>query len=213
MKKVSNFTEDNEWGTYFEIEINKFIEPYFNSKLEGKFIKWSTLKVSDIYKNKKDWWKWDIHYNMYEVENSIMPLKSLYFELKTDRYDLTGNVCIEKKCSNKLSGVFHTEADYFIYYMPRYTENNLYLFKPSELTKYLEEKWNMSLRYLGDGGRSLSYIFSKSDFDNDIKELGIGKLLTWKCDIPERFNVTKFNDLGAVYESNELKKYDDDIIL
>jgi hypothetical protein len=213
MKKVSNFINDNEWGTYFENEMHNFIEPYFNRTLlnKGKRIAWSTISISDLFP-KKDWWKWDIKYNIYEMEN-IVPIKQVLFEVKADKYDMTGNICIEKKCSNKLSGVFHTEADYFIYYMPRYSENNLYLFKPSELTKYLEEKWNNSLRYLGDGGRSLSYIFSKSDFDNDIRELGIGKLLTWQCDIPERFNVTKFNDKSVVYQSTELKKYDDDIIL
>lgn len=205
---MSNFINDNEWGSYWEFELNRFIEPYFNSKMNDKFISFTTLRSSDIYKNKKDWWRFDTLYNIYEYNNSE-PVRQIKFEIKTDKYDCTGNICIEKKCSNKLSGVFHTEADYFIYYMPRYKKNNLYLFKPKELSIFLE-KYNHTLKYLGDGGRSLSYIITKDIFDQDIIDNNIGKILTFDSPIPSHFNIDKFIDSKkVVYESTDIKKYED----
>lgn len=212
--KKNKFQEDNKWGTYFEWELNKFIEPYFNSHLnkKGQILSFTSLTSKEIYPKKNDWWRFDTLYNIYELDNPV-PIKNVKFEIKTDRYDNTGNVCIEYKCSKKLSGVFHTEADYFIYYMPRYKDNNLYLFKPKDLVKYLS-KWDSHLKYLGDGGRSYSYVFPKSEFDNDIRELKIGKLLTFECIIPEEFNVEKFDIVkNIVYNSNEfnIDKYDNEI--
>ena len=209
---MSNFIKDEEWGSYFEFELNRFIEPYFNLYLNksGKFISFTTLRSSDIYKKKSDWWRFDTLYNIYDNENSS-PIKQVKFEIKTDKFEMTGNVCIERKCSKKLSGVFHTEADYFIYYMPRYTENNLYLFKPSDLVKFLE-KYNDDLRYLGDGGRSYSYIIDKCLFDNDIIENKIGKIFTFNLPIPDRFGVEKFvkNVSRASYDYS-VDKYDNEI--
>jgi hypothetical protein len=209
--KKSNFKKDLVWGEYFEGALNLWIEPHFNHQLylKKKTLAWSTLRSSDIYPKKKDWYKFDTLYHLYELDNPE-PIKQITFEIKADKYDNTGNVCIEKKCSNKMSGVFHTEADYFIYYMPRYTHNNLYLFKPAELCRYLS-KYNNLLRNLGDGDRSLSYIIDKTQFDKDILDDKIGKIYTYNAPIPEEFGVSKFEakTKSNTYQSDKMKKYDD----
>ena len=215
MKKTSTFTTDEKWGSYWEFELNKFIEPYFNLYLnkQGKFISFTTLRSSDIYPNKKsEWWRYDTLYNLYNQENSS-PEKQIKFEIKADKFDNTGNICIEKKCSKKFSGVFHTEADYFIYYMPRYTEDNLYLFKPKELSVYLDMTFNHYLRYVGDGGRSYSYIINKSEFDQKIIDNKIGKIFTFNLPIPPEFGVDKFisNNTRASFDYSGINKYNNSI--
>jgi hypothetical protein len=205
---VSNFIKDLDWGQYWEGQMSFFIEPYFNMNLKqkNKFISWTSLRSNDIYKSKKDWWRFDVLYNIYEMEN-IIPQSQVKFEVKVDKYDNTGNICIEKKCSGKLSGTFHTESEYFIYYMPRITDNNLYLCKPETLKQFLLDNYENKLRSVGDGGRSESYIINKEEFDNKYLEQKIGKLLSWNQTIPERFNVKKFEKITTI--SNELKEYGD----
>lgn len=192
MKNKYNFSFDNEWGTYWEFELNRFIEPYFNSQLEDKFISFTTLRSSDIFKDKKDWYKFDTLYSLYEKNNKT-PLKQITFEIKADKYRMTGNICIEKKYKNKLSGVFHTEANYFIYYLPRYEKDNLYIFKPNDLVNFLNnEVYNNYLKESGDGGNTLCYIINKKQFDIWVTEKNLGKIETFNTEIPEKFNIQKF---------------------
>jgi hypothetical protein len=47
-------------------------------------------------------------------------------------------IYFEKSCSKKVSGVFATEANYFIYILPRYKENNFYIVKPEKLIELLK---------------------------------------------------------------------------
>ncbi len=207
---MSNFIKDEEWGSYWEWELNRWIEPYFNHQLyiKNQILSFSSLRSSDIYPKKKDWWRFDTLYHVYDLDNPN-PIKQVKFEIKTDKYDNTGNVCIEKKCSNKLSGVFHTESDFFIYYMPRHLEHNLYLIKPKEFSK-LMEKFNDKLRNIGDGKRAESYIIDKNEFDEFIKETKCGKIFTVNLPIPERFGVVKFNEeTKTKYTSDKLKEYED----
>lgn len=211
----SNFIKDEEWGNYWEGELNRWIEPHFNHQLYLKklTLAWSSLRSSDIYPKKKDWWKFDTLYHLYK-ENEPKPIKQVKFEIKADKFDNTGNICIEKMCSNKISGVFHTEADYFIYYMPRYSENNLYLFKPEDLSKYLV-KYDDMLRDIGDGKRSTSYIINKELFDADIRNNKIGRIYTFNVPIPAKFGIEKFtskpSDKRHTYYGEIKKDYDDSI--
>lgn len=212
MKNTKTFDFDLEYGEFFEAELSNFIEPLFNSNLKSKnkFISWTTLRSSDIYKSKRDWWRFDTLYNIYQYDN-VSPVDKLKFEIKCDKYDNTGNICIEKKCSKKLSGIFHTEADYFIYYMPRYNDNNLYLCKPNKLKVFLEEKYEACLKMVGDGGRSMSYIINKNSFDEEFITENIGRIYNWNIEIPERFNINKFNNDGkVVYNSQKKVDYDED---
>jgi hypothetical protein len=63
-----------------------------------------------------------------------------------------------KSCSKKVSGLFATEANYFIYILPRYKENNFYIVKPEKLIELLNEKFPSCISYGGgDGGRVASF--------------------------------------------------------
>lgn len=212
-KSTTQFNKDLKWGEYWEFELNRFIEPLFKEQYKKKnlIFSFSTLRSSNIFPDKKDWYKYDTLYHVYEQNNND-PIRQITFEIKADKYDNTGNICIERKCSRKDSGVFHTEADYFIYFMPRYVTNNLYIFKPKELTIFLE-KYNHDLRYVGDGNRSYSYIINKHEFDQDIRENKIGKIYTYESHIPDYFNIDKFDEVKTTtYFSNKMNKYDDDLL-
>jgi hypothetical protein len=63
----------------------------------------------------------------------------------------------EKSCSKKSIRVFK-EANYFIYILPRYKENNFYIVKPEKLIELLNEKFPSCISYGGgDGGRVASF--------------------------------------------------------
>jgi len=212
MKNTKTFDFDLDWGNFWEADTALFIEPLFNKELNknGQFISWTTLRSSDIYPNKKDWWRFDTLYNIYSLDNPN-PQKKVRFEIKADKYDNTGNICIEKMCGKKLSGVFHTESEYFIYYMPRYNKDNLYICKPEKMTKFLQDNFEACLKMVGDGSRSMSYIINKNSFDELFLEQKIGKIFTWIREIPERFNINKFNNDGkVVYNSQKKVDYDED---
>jgi hypothetical protein len=67
-------------------------------------------------------------------------LKEITFEIKQISM-MKLVIYFEKSCSKKVSGVFATEANYFIYILPRYKENNFYIVKPEKLIELLNEKF------------------------------------------------------------------------
>lgn len=205
-RKKNNFNEDEKWGSYWEGALNDFIEPFFNEQLnkKNKIISWTSLRSSDIYPNKRDWYKFDTLYHIYNY-NDPNPIQNVKFEIKTEKFRNTGNICIEKTFKRKPSGIFHTEADYFIYYLPRYNNNNLYLLKPNLVTPLLE-KFNNKLRSIGDNSSSSCYIIDKEEFDSWVIENKVGKVLTWNTTIPEIFNIEKFeneNENKVVYSGTK----------
>ncbi|WP_333809132.1 hypothetical protein [Flavobacterium sp.] len=211
-KNTKQFNYDSEWGTYWEFETIPFIENYFNKVLEPKGKKLIFLnenmsrKVSELK-------EWDMKYAIIDTFTNQI-LKTITFEIKADKYDKTGNLIFEKTCSKKLSGVFATKADYFVYYLPRYTNDNFYLVKPKDLINLINEKFSSCINYGGgDGGRVVSYLVSKNTFDEEYTSNKSCKLLTCNLEIPSKFGVNKFEEKKCYtyYSEGKMKKYDDDL--
>jgi hypothetical protein len=187
--KTKKFSKDLEYGTHFEWESIKYIEDFFNKFLikQNKSLKFLNENFSTSVKELK---KWDMKYIL--VDNfTNQRLKEITFEIKTDKFDETGNLFFEKSCNKKVSGVFTTEANYFIYILPRYKENNFYIVKPEKLIKLLNSKFPSCISYgCGDGGRVASFLINKNTFDEEFD--GVGKLLTWDVEIPAKFGISSF---------------------
>lgn len=183
----SNFKSDLEWGKYWEYATIKPICSIFQPYCESKdyFFTFLTTNESKKVNVMKEW---DTLYIVAKKSNRLETIKRLKFEIKADKYD-SNNVYIEKKCNKKLSGVFATKSDYFVYVLPKYNKENVIIIKPSELIKILEEKYNHCLSYGGDGGRAYGYVINKNEFVNEVKK--VGKVIDWECTIPEKFEVEK----------------------
>lgn len=188
---TTQFQKDLEWGTFFEFESISVIEGFFNKFLstQNKRLEFLQENISTSVKELK---KWDTKYIV--VDNfTNKRTNAITFEIKTDKYDETGNLFFEKSCNKKLSGVFATEADYFIYCLPRYKSQNFYLVKPQKLIDLINEKFAQCLSYGGgDGGRVTSFLINKHQFDEEFVK--IGKLIDWDVEIPSKFNLDRFEE-------------------
>ena len=207
-KNTKQFDNDSEWGTYWEFETIPFIENYFNKVLNPKGKKLMFLnenmsrKVSELK-------EWDMKYAIIDTFTNQI-IKTITFEIKTDKFEESGNLFFEKSCRNKVSGVFATKADYFIYYLPRYSENNFYIMKPKDLINLINQKFPSCLNYGGgDGGRVVSYLITKSTFDSEYTSVKSCKLLTCNIEIPSKFGMNKFQEKKKyVYYSDTIKTYE-----
>ena len=69
--------------------------------------------------------------------------KNLYMEVKTDNYvdneNDTGNIAIEIRYRGKPSGISTTKADWWIYYMPEISFNNLWMMECDKLKRSIKE--------------------------------------------------------------------------
>ena len=69
--------------------------------------------------------------------------KNLYMEVKTDNYvdneNDTGNIAIEIRYRGKPSGISTTKADWWIYYMPEISFNNLWMMECDKLKRFIKE--------------------------------------------------------------------------
>jgi hypothetical protein len=116
----------------------------------------------------------------------------LTYEVKTDKYEDTGNVFFEKSCNGTDSGVIYSTSDYFIYFLPRRLKNNLYYIRTQNLKHILTTIFYGCISYgAGDGGRVVGYLVSTSEFDKEFLNYG-GEIITLDVDIPTEFNLTKF---------------------
>lgn len=118
--------------------------------------------------------------------------KEITYEIKTDKYDDTGNVFFEKSCNGVASGVIYSKSDFFIYFLPRRKKNNLYYIRTENLKHILTTIFRNCISYgAGDGGRVVGYLINTQDFDEVFVKWG-GELITLDVEIPEKFNLTKF---------------------
>ena len=68
-----------------------------------------------------------------------------FFEVKTDYFEKdwsdggTGNMAIEYKCRGKPSGIRTTLADWFAYYFPNISNEQLWLIKMDDLKKLIKD--------------------------------------------------------------------------
>lgn len=207
-KNTNKFNSDLEWGRFIEFETITFIEKSFNEVLNknGKKLRFIQENIST---KKNELKKWDMKYGVYEI-GSIFLSKEVFFEIKGDKFDNTGNLFFEKSCSNKASGVFSTEADYFVYFLPRYNSKNFYIAKPKDLIELLNTKFPQCINYGGgDGGRVVSFLINKDEFDEAFLEKKVGRILDCDIKIPEKFGVDKFEKSNkTTYQSDFLKCYE-----
>jgi hypothetical protein len=206
--RAAQFSLDNDWGNFGEGVMIRFIEDTF--KKEDKFVSY-WYSVNDITKKKSDFKKWDLRFGCYMNSDRINYYDKFEVEVKTDGYEKnTGNLIFEKSCGKKSSGVFATEAKYFVYFLPLFNQDNVYLIKSEDLKKLLKKFDNCIVQGGDPGSNTFMYKISRIDFDSEFKAHG-GKIMTYTSyTIPERFNKTRFeqNDKYTSYGS-ELKEYED----
>lgn len=206
--RTKQFNSDLEWGNFGEQTLIPFIEKYFNRG--DKFISY-WYNSSDITKNKKVLKEWDLRFGTYDKNyfNGKDFTGKIEFEIKTDKYPInTGNLIFEKSCGRKQSGVFATKANYFLYFLPLFKQNNIYLIK-SEALRVLLKKYDWCITSGGDyGSNTMMYKIPREDFDKEFIEAG-GRIETFNdYTIPEWFNVKEFKENKYIYKSDEFKKYE-----
>lgn len=210
MKKFDRskeFRKDNEWGTWGEGVMINFIQEHF--KNDDKFVSY-WYNSSDISNKKSQMKKWDLRFGCYTKLNRINYYDKFEVEVKTDGYGFdTGNLVFEKSCGGKKSGVFATEAKYFVYFLPLFNSNNIYIIKSEKLITLLGE-FNTHIVSGGDSGsNTMMYKISKDEFDTKFIEIG-GKIVTYSnYIIPSHFEKKKFESRNITYSSDEIKDYGD----
>lgn len=184
------FQSDLKWGKYAEATMKEWVSDFFleNKKpisyLYDSDEEFAHLEEEERKERLKDY---DLKFRL-DGNN-----KELTFEVKSDRYPDTGNLAFEYKHNGKESGIFRTKADYFIYFMPRFLTENIYIIKSEKMVELLSQtKWKNYFNYGGDLGTTVNYIVPKDEFNEEFISFG-GRIETMKnVAIPAHFNLTRF---------------------
>lgn len=122
LKKI-NFEKDLEFGREGE-------------RIIGVYLSLQGMKV--IEGLSKDYYNPDYDLLMYSPKHD----KNLKMEVKTDNYicdkNDTGNIAVEIMYKNKPSGISTTKSDWFMYYMPKISSNNLWMIEVSKLKELIK---------------------------------------------------------------------------
>jgi len=232
MSKI--FNTDIQIGKAAEGELVCWIQNYFNSNNPNKNIL-SYQYDSDFEANErglkgserdKVLKKYDLKFRLYkEKVDYLNKIKDITFEIKCDKYNNTGNVCIEYTYRGNPSGIFSSNSDFFINWMPRFSTNNLYIVKLDKFKEMLLNNFMDKLRPTGDtirdikGGSkmAMSFIISKEDFEDKFKECGGRIEYADGSYIVNKFNLSTFgekdNSGKVIYTCSEMKNYNDDNII
>tara|TARA_B100000900_G_C20548504_1_gene703697 strand:- start:380 stop:871 length:492 start_codon:yes stop_codon:yes gene_type:complete len=94
--------------------------------------------------------------------------RDISFEIKTDVYvdknNDTGNLVVEYECRNKPSGISVTQADYYVYYMPKLNEVwNIHM----DNLKYLIKNNNFYSATGGDEGSNTKMYLIRREYFKD----------------------------------------------
>jgi hypothetical protein len=95
--------------------------------------------------------------------------KNLKMEVKTDDYvsDIsdTGNIAIEVMFKDKPSGISSTKSDWWIYYMPNISSNNLWMMEVSSLKKLIKDNIsNLKVVMGGDDNKSKLVLIPRKEY-------------------------------------------------
>jgi hypothetical protein len=173
------FKQDLEFGAWGE----KIMVDYITNKLTT-YNRLCIFTGSSRGKSLKDY---DLRFDLL---NNVT--KEITYEVKTDKYEDTGNVFFEKSCNGVESGVIYSKADYFIYFLPRKKESNLYYIRTENLKHILTTIFHFCISYgAGDGGRVVGYLINTQDFDEVFIKYG-GEIITLDVNIPDEYNLTRF---------------------
>lgn len=203
--RSKEFTKDLDYGHWGEGVMINFIESYFQNR--EKFV---SYWCSNEHTNKAKLKEWDLKFGTYYYKDRINYTGQFEVEVKTDMYGVdTGNLIFEKSSNGKKSGVYATKARFFCYFLPLFKENNIYWIESAKLIELLK-KYDTHLLQGGDiGSNTFMYRISRTEFDNDFKTAG-GKIITYEdFDIPKRFEKNQFDSKKVVYESTDIKTYED----
>jgi hypothetical protein len=208
--RTTQFNKDNEWGKWGEGIMIRLVEDVFKKK--DSFVSY-WYSIDDVTKKKSELKKWDLRFGCYKVDDRKNFYDKFEVEVKTDGYKRnTGNLVFEKSCGKKSSGVFATKAKYFIYFLPLYRNNNVYIIKSEKLIELLKNYDDCVVPGGDPGSDTFMYKIARSNFDNEFKSAG-GKILTYTSyDIPERFNKPRFDSIIFTYDVDNLDfmdKYED----
>lgn len=102
-------------------------------------------------------------YDLALIENG----KTIYYEVKTDRYtNTTSNICIEYSCYNLPSGITTTKADKYAYYEIKPDGKYTLYIIPVDFIKEMIQKKKYKKKHIGgDFKLSHFYLFDKSIFE------------------------------------------------
>ncbi len=209
------FTSDLDYGKAGENELWPWIELYFStptrlisywydSDYEARNLKGTAFK-SKVK-------EYDLKFGVYK-ESKIFCEREITFEIKTDKYEKdTGNLVFEYKDKGIDSGPFGSSSDYFIYWLPKFTKDNLYLIKTEKLSELLKKDiFSKNIKTGGQFTKTEMFVIPKTDFNNEFIQAG-GKIETFNSDrLLNNFGLSQFkvDNNKTNYYSDELKKYDD----
>lgn len=92
-----------------------------------------------------------------------------YYEVKADRWThKTGNICIEFRCNNKLSGISTTKSDYYAYFIVKGDKYDLIVCKTEDIRQLIRDKEYSRIHRGGDNKNSEFYLFNKNIFCSKI---------------------------------------------
>ena len=193
MKKKNNtqsqqFYLDLKFGKYAEAIMKDWIIDFFSKKKPTSYLYNSDDEFGHLPEGERR-----IRLKEYDLKFDIGG-KEVLFEVKADKYENTGNLVFEHTHNGKPSGVFVTKAEYFVYFFPRFIENNVYIIKSEKLKKLLlpneERIWHTN--HGGDQGKTVNYLISKCDFNDEFIMAG-GLIKTVEnVSIPAEFGLTRF---------------------
>jgi hypothetical protein len=134
IKNNEKFNNDLKYGIFYEWENINVIKDLFNNNLIEKNQKICFLQ-DNISKDIKELKRWDLCFELFDIQTNTF-IKKLYFEIKSDAFSInTGNWVFERTYKKQPSGVFATHAEYFLYCMPLYNKDNVYIMRSSKLVE------------------------------------------------------------------------------
>lgn len=203
--RAKQFNSDLSFGKWGEQTIYPWIEKYF-TRGDINVSYWydsdyEARNITDRTKKKDKLKEYDLKFGVY-IGKKIFCERELRFEVKTDKFEDTGNLAFERKDKDKDSGAFSSSSEYFVYFMPRFKERNIYIIKTKVLRELLDNNYKNYFNYGGDLGKTLNFIIPKLVFDDKFIEAG-GRIETYTdYIIPDRFSLKEFTiKEKVVYES------------
>jgi len=197
--RSQQFQKDNQKGMFGERIMINYIE---NNILTQKYDLHFNHHSHSKYPGQKSKWKdYDVCFAVHHKGDiSGITGKKILAEIKTDFYETkTDNLVFEVSCGGKTSGVFVTKADLFVYFFPLYLKDNVYVIKPSNLIKLLEENFQHCVIQGGDyGSATMMYKVTRREFNSLFKKYG-GRIDTFNnYQLPNEIN--SFERKGKILE-------------
>jgi len=129
-------------------------------------------------------------------------------EVKSDTTaSRTGNLAIEYKCNGKPSGIYATEADYYIYFINYEDRDEAYKIPTNELIELCKERGRKVSG--GDGNLSRMYLLNKELLKDYIvtEKLHEPIKVEFKKNYKMPFGIYKGEEIEDLWKTDKGKKY------